>query len=349
MITDEVYAYVPGLLNDHGCPWGWVRFIDDTRPQRPNVISEYKLPANEADYCGQVSPDRNSTASFAAHNPTLTEHLAILTWHSYGLQAIDTTNPAAPTGAASFLPAPVPVVQTEDPILSSGRDKVVMWSFPHIVDGLVYVVDLRNGLYVLRYKGPFENEVGRSKFLDGASNSGDFGRINGTAASTPSGSGGGSGGGGSTNRPAGPSTANPAIGGPAPCLAGPVRVKGKRLSRFTLGMKRTDAQLRGGPAKKSTRTALRWCSAQGGDIAVVTRRGKVVFIATTSRKAAGFPRGWRPGSRFRGRRQKGFAFAYRGGRTIIVRTKGKRIRAAAIAQGKLRPIQVDRYLKSAGM
>ncbi|HEV2061844.1 MAG TPA: hypothetical protein VGR12_03245, partial [Solirubrobacteraceae bacterium] len=59
------------------------------------------------------------------------------------------------------------------PALSSGRDKVVMWSFPVIKDGLVYVVDLRNGLYVLRYRGPHEREVARAQFLDGNSNSGD--------------------------------------------------------------------------------------------------------------------------------------------------------------------------------
>ena len=65
------------------------------------------------------------------------------------------------------------MVQTEDPALSQGRDKVVMWSFPVIKDGLIYVVDLRNGLYILRYHGPYEREVGRVGFLDGNSNSGD--------------------------------------------------------------------------------------------------------------------------------------------------------------------------------
>ena len=52
----------------------------------------------------------------------------------------------------------------EDPRLSSDPDtgrneKVVMWSYPIIQDGLIYVVDLRNGLYVLEYKGPFEKQI----------------------------------------------------------------------------------------------------------------------------------------------------------------------------------------------
>jgi hypothetical protein len=66
----------------------------------------------------------------------------------------------------------------EDPRLSSdpstGRhEKVVMWSYPVIKDGLIYVTDIRNGLYVLRYEGPFEDEVNRIGFLEGNSNQGD--------------------------------------------------------------------------------------------------------------------------------------------------------------------------------
>ena len=54
----------------------------------------------------------------------------------------------------------------EDPRLSSDPDtgrheKVVMWSYPIVKDGLIYVIDLRNGLYVLKYRGDFEKEVSR--------------------------------------------------------------------------------------------------------------------------------------------------------------------------------------------
>jgi hypothetical protein len=66
----------------------------------------------------------------------------------------------------------------EDPRLSSDADtgrneKVVMWSYAIIQDGLIYVVDLRNGLYVLKYRGAFEKEVRRIRFLDGNSNQGN--------------------------------------------------------------------------------------------------------------------------------------------------------------------------------
>ena len=48
-----------------------------------------------------------------------------------------------------------------------------MWSYPIIKNGLIYVIDLRNGLYVLRYRGPFAGEVNAIGFLEGNSNQGD--------------------------------------------------------------------------------------------------------------------------------------------------------------------------------
>jgi hypothetical protein len=50
-------------------------------------------------------------------------------------------------------------------------NKVVMWSFPIVRDGLVSVVDVRNGLFVLRYTGPRAFEVSGIRFLEGNSNS----------------------------------------------------------------------------------------------------------------------------------------------------------------------------------
>ena len=83
---------------------------------------------------------------------------------------------AVPT--AEFFPEPLDEVILEDPRLSSEPDTgrhemVVMWSYPIVRDGLIYVVDLRNGLYVLRYEGRFENEIEHIRFLEGNSNQGD--------------------------------------------------------------------------------------------------------------------------------------------------------------------------------
>lgn len=178
--TDEVYGEIPVLLASHGCPWGWSRVVDVRNPKKPKVIAEYKLPQNTEEFCESQTdndPSRNALSSWAAHNPTLTQNLAILTWHSGGLQAVDISKPAAPAQAAEFKPEPVPAVIQEDPVLSSGRDKVVAWSYPVIKDGLIYYTDVRNGLYIVRYKGPFESEVSGIDFLEGNSNQGDALRI----------------------------------------------------------------------------------------------------------------------------------------------------------------------------
>ena len=49
-----------------------------------------------------------------------------------------------------------------------------MWSYPIIKDGLVYVIDIRNGLYILRYHGRWGEQVGARTFLEGNSNLGAF-------------------------------------------------------------------------------------------------------------------------------------------------------------------------------
>jgi hypothetical protein len=58
-----------------------------------------------------------------------------------------------------------------------GTNKVVMWSFPIVKDGLICVIDLRNGLYVLRYTGPSASDVSGLTFLEGNSNLGDAARL----------------------------------------------------------------------------------------------------------------------------------------------------------------------------
>jgi hypothetical protein len=165
LVTEEVYGQ---------CPWGWSSLFDITDESSPRIIAEYKVdPYNLPEQCGAFLADQFRFTSFAAHNPTLTKNLAFISWHSAGLQAVLVENPLQPRKVAEFLPPPLPSVQTEDPALSSGVDKVVMWSYPIIKDGLIYVVDLRNGLYILRYHGPFETEVAGIRFLEGNSNLGE--------------------------------------------------------------------------------------------------------------------------------------------------------------------------------
>lgn len=176
LVTDEVYGDALDALGPHGCPWGWVRTIDIADETRPRVTAEYKVEQNHLEYCESgagSNPAHTTFTSYASHNPTLTPNLAMVSWHSGGLEAIDISDPAHPVRAGTYKPEPLPYVVTEDPALSLGPDKVVMWSYPVISEGLIYVVDLRNGLYIVRYTGPGSQEVSGIDFLEGSSNLGD--------------------------------------------------------------------------------------------------------------------------------------------------------------------------------
>jgi hypothetical protein len=160
LTTDEVYG---------ACPWGWVRVIDASDEAAPTLRSEYRVnPWNES--CLEDYEDR--FVSFSSHNPTATQHLALVTWHSAGLQVVGLDDLDNPQQLGVFLPDPLEEVANEDPELSAGTEKVVMWSYPVIRYGLIHVVDIRNGLYILRYTGPYQEELDGIGFLEGNSNVG---------------------------------------------------------------------------------------------------------------------------------------------------------------------------------
>ncbi len=171
--VDEVY----GTFTDpsFGWPWAWVRLIDVADPAHPTIVGEYKIFQNSQAFQGSPGDDpaTEQFTSYGSHNPTATPHLDFNAWHSGGLQAIDISEPATPFQAGWFSPTPLVSVALEDPALSRGPNKVVMWSYPIIRNGLIYVIDIRNGLYVLRYTGPHQGEVKQIQFLEGNSNLGD--------------------------------------------------------------------------------------------------------------------------------------------------------------------------------
>ena len=168
LVTDEIYGTFTSP--SFGCPWGWARAIRIQRPDRPKVQGEYRIEENS---CPPPTQEDQERTSYAAHNPTLLHNLGFVSWHSGGLQAINIRNPRVMTQAGWYSPEPLEAVANEDPALSMGTNKVVMWSFPIIKDGLIYVIDLRNGLYILRYTGERADEVAAISFLEGNSNLGD--------------------------------------------------------------------------------------------------------------------------------------------------------------------------------
>jgi len=89
--------------------------IDVTDPANPRLIGEYRTEGNTTAFCSTPMGQDDVRASYTSHNPTVFGELAFISWHGGGLQAIDGTNPAAPTQAGFFTPTPLPSVTTEDP------------------------------------------------------------------------------------------------------------------------------------------------------------------------------------------------------------------------------------------
>jgi hypothetical protein len=183
---------VPGrslvLLSDEAqdaCPWGWVRIADVSNEGRPSLAGEFRVDQNRRAGCEELRERRLANHSHTAHNPTVLSNLAFISWHSAGLQAIDLQDARRPQSAGSFVPEPLETVATEDPDLTGGVRGVAMWSYPIIKDGLIHVVDVRNGLYVLKYQGRWGDEVGTVKFAEGNSNLGDANQTPAPSASQP--------------------------------------------------------------------------------------------------------------------------------------------------------------------
>ncbi len=172
--TDEIY----GTYTDptFGCNWGWERIIDISDPTHPVIKGEYKIAEDSlplSDPTCAASSLTEQFTSFPSHNPTVLQDLALVDWHSGGLQISDISDPTNPVQAGFFAPTPLTSVVTEDPALSRGPDKDVFWSYPIIKNGLIYAIDIRNGLYIMQYTGPHANEVSDITFFEGNSNLGD--------------------------------------------------------------------------------------------------------------------------------------------------------------------------------
>ncbi len=152
LVTDEEYG---------GCPFGWARIVDVTDVTRPRQVSQLQAAENDPPRCSAAA-----RGTWTSHNPTLTPHLALISWYSAGLEVFDVTDPVHPHNLARYRPAGT-VPRRREPL---GLTDTLTWSYPVIRDGLIYVVDINQGLAVLRYEGISEDEVARLAFLEGNSN-----------------------------------------------------------------------------------------------------------------------------------------------------------------------------------
>jgi hypothetical protein len=139
--TQEIYG--PGT-----CPYGELHVVDVHDPASPAPVGAFGIEENDPARCPSTE---GLDGAFTTHNPLVVGDLAFVSWYAGGLRAVDLSDPANPHEAGAFLPEPLPSVAADD--LTLGSYPVRMWSYPIIRNGLIYVVDIRNGLYVLKYTG----------------------------------------------------------------------------------------------------------------------------------------------------------------------------------------------------
>jgi len=154
LLTDERYP--------PGCPYGPARLVDAADPAHLREIGTIAAPENDIAVC-RGSP----FATYTSHNPTIVGDLAFVTWYASGVQVLDLADPAHPRRLAEFRPAASEPGQ-RDPQL--GGTRTMTWSYPIVRDGLIYLADIDEGLYVLRYRGPGQESVSRAGFAEGNSN-----------------------------------------------------------------------------------------------------------------------------------------------------------------------------------
>jgi hypothetical protein len=178
VLVQEGYAgvFTPGVATS-GCPFGWLRMVDLSVENAPRLTGgEFKLRENDC----ATSQKLNGT--FSSHNQTVFPDVALVPWYGGGLRAVDISNPAAPVESGAFVPKPsfVPdynrVARDERLYFNKTAPYKgvmpwtgAMWSYPVVRNGLVYVVDIDLGLYVLRYTGKHAKEVSQAAFVEGNS------------------------------------------------------------------------------------------------------------------------------------------------------------------------------------
>jgi len=98
LTTEELYgkggplqaAFGPAFA---GCPWGWVRIVDASNPASLGWSASTASPRTRRRPAPGSAHFRDNFSSYTSHNPTVLHNLALVTWHSAGLRAIDHQRP----------------------------------------------------------------------------------------------------------------------------------------------------------------------------------------------------------------------------------------------------------------
>lgn len=164
VLVEEAYANA-----GKGCPFGWLRMADLSDETAPRLLpGEFKLRENDCAAAQAVN------GTFTSHNQTVFPNVALVPWYAGGLRAVDISNPAAPAEVGAFVPKPGFEPDRRDNRLffsGSTQDRWIgaMWSYPVVQNGLIYVVDIDLGLFILRYTGRHAAEVARAGYVEGNS------------------------------------------------------------------------------------------------------------------------------------------------------------------------------------
>ena len=113
------------------------------------MVGAFAIPVNILDNClnqAATEPDgvtRRRSAVQMNHNPTVFKDLVFNGWHSQGLRVIDISNPMTPREVGHYVAVPQSEVRT----------------YAVFKDGLMYWNDMQTGLHVVKYTGPYANEI----------------------------------------------------------------------------------------------------------------------------------------------------------------------------------------------
>jgi hypothetical protein len=168
VLVQEGYASTADLVTGKGgCPFGWLRMADLSNPKVPALTGgEFKLQENDCNRAKELN------GTFTSHNQTVFPDVALVPWYGGGLRAVDISNPKAPVEAGVFVPKPTFDPDDRDTRLyfpGGDRWTGAMWSYPVVQNGLIYVVDIDLGLYILKYTGKWSNEVKQAAYVEGNS------------------------------------------------------------------------------------------------------------------------------------------------------------------------------------